>query len=265
MRIPVLPPCLALMLGLLGAPAEVFAVQLDISTWRDDTGGVSGHGLGAGDALPDEWSWNYTGDFDDPRRPVYSENNSVQRRVCIGPGGDCDSNDNDGVSGGEYDGFEFLYYSFELPDNAADISLTFDRLSADDRLVVDLNDTTLGAWGGHDSFNDYPEIVTNHKGPDGLNAFDFTGSSGSGTFDDLGLFNLGGTNVLRFWINNTNSLDVTADSRSHISGDTSALNTLGVLNYELTSVPAPGSFALFAVGLLIAGVSRWFARIKEAD
>lgn len=238
--------------------SAAFAGTIDISTWRDDKGGVSGHGVGAGEALGDAWSWNYTGDFSDPRNSLYSENNSVQRRACIGFGGDCNTNDSDNDGSDEYAGFEYIYYAFDLPGDAANVSLSFDRLSADDRLVVDVNDTFLGAWGGRDADNSYPVEVSNHRGADGFNTFEFTGSSGNGTvLDDQSLFNVGGQNVIRFWVNNTNSLLVDSSPRSHFSsGDTSALNTRGTVNYEIVAVPAPATGLLVPIALLLLGLGR---------
>ena len=69
------------------------------------------------------------------------------------------------------------------------------------------------------------------------------------TLSDPSHFVLGGTNVIRLWVNNTNSRSPTAIARSMRSGDPSIVAFDSTLRFEITSAPEPGTLLLALLGL----------------
>ncbi|HBB33651.1 MAG TPA: hypothetical protein DDZ80_24975 [Cyanobacteria bacterium UBA8803] len=229
--------------------------------------GTSGKpGINSGDIDP-SFTWNYTGNFSDPRYQAYTHDLSGS---WIMDGGDLWFNNHYGsdvpVEMSSFQGVAFLYYTFDLPSEATNVKLNFSNLLADDRLVVSLNETELG---GFTPWIDKSTIPTPGVMMDAdLNHVSqtFFSSSGPYIFDDQNLFNIGKQNVLRFWYNNTGSRNPQAfakpladDPRS----DAAVLGVHGTLSYENSdapqSVPEPSS----VLGLLIVGAFSFSSIIKH--
>ena len=194
---------------------------------------IIGHGAWGTQAVPG-WTWNYTGNFAEERYPMYMSwfNESY---ACLGPVNgigyfyDCNSDDNLPPLGNDYDGYEFHYFTFELPIGAQSPRINFNALGSDDRVVVTLNGHELAAIGG-DLY--CPEQPTwDHIGPDGMKVRrDFIPQTSDLWFDEPSFFQTG-INVLRMWVNNT-GLQRCGSPRTHSGGNSGSV-VRGFLTYEL--------------------------------
>ena len=233
----------AIALG-IEAPSKVQAASFSIPI---NTGIIEKPGVisGAPDPL---FTWNYTGNFTDPRYQAYTNGGST----WIMAGGNVFSNNNYGadvpVGMPSFSGVAFLYNAFELPTGATNIKLNFNDIYADDRVAVSLNTTELGAFSPWFS-TPQPGIMT------GIDLTSvprtFMPRFGSYVFDNQNLFKVGEQNVLRFWVNNTGiSTTLSTPAVPLIPGDGTigdgvALSIRGTLSYEIAdapkSVPEPSS------------------------
>ncbi len=204
---------------------------------------ISGHGASGAQTVPG-WTWNYTGNYSDPRYPMYmSTYNSSY--ACLGPQTgislpyDCDSNDNlTATSGDDYPGYEFHYFVFELPAGAQSPRINFNALGSDDRAVVTLNGHELGNLGS--AATDQP-----HLGPSGPETRTFTNPFTPLTpdiwFDEPSIFQPG-PNVLRMWVNNTGSGGF-GTATTHAIGNPSGSVVRGILTYEYEELSSINCFA----------------------
>lgn len=210
---------------------------------------IPGRGVGRGAAVSG-WGWNYSGDPTAAQRPVYSTSTSfVDHLVCIGPAGNCASNDNDGVAGNEYAGYEFIHFNFSLPVDAINVEVHFGRQLADDRHVLLANGHRIGGFK-----SGYPTgVLAPMLSAGGSELVEFSGTLGDITLSDPALFHAG-DNALTFWLNNTFSSSPASTARPHAGGgDPSALQAFGWIQYDIRDfdVPEPPMLAL----VIVAGVA----------
>jgi hypothetical protein len=160
--------------------------------------------------------------------------------ACLGPTSGigypykCDSDDNLPPSGGDYPGYEFHYFVFELPADAESPRINFNALGSDDRAVVTLNGHELAAIGGALYCPEDP--TWNHVGPLGMSVTrTFMPQTSDFWFDDPNYFQTG-TNVLRMWVNNT-GLQRCGSPRTHAGGGGPSGSVVrGFLTYELDEI-----------------------------
>ncbi|MBM3523495.1 MAG: hypothetical protein FJX57_11110 [Alphaproteobacteria bacterium] len=240
------------------AAAQITFSSRSVAIASPNFGSIPGHGVSPGAIVPG-WTWNYTGNHATTRLPARIAN--FNEHICIGPGGACGSNDNDGVTGNEYAGFEFIYFTFSLPSNATNVRLIFEDFDADDRAALLVNGTLIGGFkstaadvGG--------TLVTNMKDGAGNHTVLFLDPPVP-VINDPSLFHAG-ENYFALWVNNTNSLTLTAPAIAHISsGDPSAIRLRGGILFDedvvtppTHGVAAPATLALLAFGLPGIAVAR---------
>lgn len=163
------------------------------------------------------------------------------------------------VTGGSLASFNGFFYAdeqFTIPSDATNISLTFSGLAGDDRVVLQLNGTTLGSVGvlgvSGPGFFSFP------PGPPDVN-YTLTGIT-SGTVNSG--FNAGGTNTLRLIVNNTGGGGAFAHTATFGSdGDGCGATLVAALTYQTPVTPLPpGMWFAFAGLLLLIGVQALFRR-----
>ena len=157
------------------------------------------------------------------------------------------------LSGGSlaaFNGFWFADRTFTLPGNALGISLNFNGLYGNDRVVLELNGTIignadhLGATGAG--------VMSFPSGPPDA-AFTFTGTT-SGTVT-TGF--LTGVNTLRLIVNNTGVTPISAPTATFANaGDATDAFLNATVIY---AVPEPSAVLLGAIGL----VGILFRRIRN--
>jgi hypothetical protein len=153
-------------------------------------------------------------------------------------------------------GVAYLYHTFELPSDATDIKLDFSAIAADDRVVLDINGNEVAisafALPAHSSV---PGRMMDGNQNYFSKQFDGNGWEGF-NLNNPNLFNVGGTNVLRFWVNNTFSTDPNAPAKalSSQAGDLAWTNFRGTLSYNVPDTkPVPESST--TLGLLVFGAA----------
>lgn len=149
-----------------------------------------------------------------------------------------------------FNGFWYADQKFALPSNATSVSLAFSGFMGDDRVVLQLNGTTVGDFflNGVEANPPLtgPGLMSFPPGPPDT-AFTFTGKS-SGTI--LTGFSLGGVNDLRIIVNNTNAHVLDASTTPFSSTDATHAQLVATVSY---SVPEPASLTVLST--TIAGVS----------
>lgn len=138
------------------------------------------------------------------------------------------------VSGGSlaaFDGFWFADLTFLLPINMAGVTLTFNSLYGNDRVVLQLNGTSIG---NVDHLGATGAGVMRFPGGAHDVAFTFTGTK-SGTISS-GF--LPGTNTLRLVVNNTGQTSISAPTASFAnSGDATDVYLNATVTYEISDSP----------------------------
>lgn len=234
----------------LSTATEAFAATL---TFPINTGITGKPGIISGDPDP-AFTWNYTGNFDDPRYQAYTRSTGTWIMPDVFSNNDYGPDVPDDFP--DFQGVAFLYQAFELPENATNIRLDFSRIAADDRVVVSLNDTNLGNFK-----IEYPPVPTSVSGiMTDANFNDvpmtFVPNGGSVAFNDQSAFNLGGRNLLTFWMNNTGTADPNVSAGPfQLAGDGAVLEATGVLSYDVPeSIPESSpALGLLALGILGVG------------
>jgi len=156
------------------------------------------------------------------------------------------------VSGGslaQFTGFWYADESIALPADATGVSLTFSGLTADDRVVLQLNGVAIG-----DFFLGNPNggagVMSLLPGPPD-SAYVFTGQT-SGTITSG--FVPGQNNLLRVIVNNTGSPVLTSPTVTFgTTSDGTDVGFAGTLTY---SVPEPGSLVALSLGSMFILASR---------
>jgi hypothetical protein len=236
---------------------------------------LPGHGATGTTAVPG-WTFNYTGNFTDTRYPAYmSAFNTTY--LCVGPtplpsNYDCNTDDLIPPAGNDYAGFEYLYFPFTLPAGATNVRLYINFLNADDRLVFALNGTDYGMFD--DLLPGNPDLSTNvvMAGASGNVPYTVVHNSQNGVQETSpALFNIGGVNYLRVWINNTGNPDPgqgTAVARN--GSNPSGLNFWGYVTYSMptpaaaaTEVPLFTPVGLGLVSILLGGVGALSLRRRR--
>ncbi len=238
----------ALVAGITSPAQAAFTIPIN-------TGTSGKPGVSSGNPDP-AFTWNYTGNFANPRYQAYTSGDSW---TWIMAGGDLFSNNHYGpdVPAGmpNYRGVTFLYFTFDLPTGATNVKLNFNSIDANDRATLSLNRTELGSFTPY-----YGQFTTPMPGVMMDANFKYVSKSfisGVAPFavDDQSLFH-SGQNVLRFWQNNTATTDPAAPARLDSADDGAFLSVQGTLSYDTvdTAVPEPSSaLGLLAVGAIGAG------------
>ena len=239
----------ALVALVAGMPSPAQAASFTIPI---NTGTTGKPGVNSGNPDP-AFTWNYSGNFADPRYQAYTSGDSW---TWIMAGGNLFSSNHYSphVPAGmpNYRGVTFLYFTFDLPTGATNVKLNFNSIFANDRATLSLNKTELGSFTPY-----YGQFTTPMPGVMMNADFKYVSKSfisGVAPFavDDQSLFH-SGQNVLRFWQNNTATTDPAAPARLDSVDDGAFLSTSGSLSYDISdavSVPEPSS----VLGLLAIGV-----------
>jgi len=210
----------------LSTAAEAFAATFTIPI---NTGITGKSGINSGDRDP-AFTWNYTGNFDDPRYQAYTRSTGTWIMPDISSTNDYGPDVPDDLP--DFQGVAFLYHAFDLPENATNIRLDFSRIGADDRVVASLNNTNIGNFkiNRSPSLNPVTGIMTDANFNDVPMTFSPNGSAVE-ALDDPSAFNIGGRNILTFWMNNTGTADPYASAQ--VLGDSTILEAHGVLSYDV--------------------------------
>jgi hypothetical protein len=157
------------------------------------------------------------------------------------------------VAGGSFnnfDGFWTADYRFFLPANASSITLNFANLYSDDRVVLTLNGTPIGATGiiaGHNNPTGGPDGSMEFTDGGALQPFTFSGPDGSVAGTVTAGFNVGALNVLEAIANNTNTgIYGTNQPLSAGLHDQTIVALTGSISYSI--VPEPSLTAIMVLG-----------------
>jgi hypothetical protein len=156
----------------------------------------------------------------------------------------------DGGSFSQFSGFWTARYLFFLPAEAVNVTLTFSDLRADDRAVLTLNGTRIGAagiilQGGGNSGS----MVLTDGGP--LLSYTFDGASGSVSGNVTSGFKLGGMNTVQGIVNNTDT-GISGPVLPIFAGSSIDGTTFGVSGFvTYTMIPEPAAWTFFLLGLAL--------------
>jgi hypothetical protein len=148
-----------------------------------------------------------------------------------------------GGSLGAFNGFWYADFMFALPGNAINIILNFSALTADDRVVLQLNGTDIG----NEAVDGEGLGLMNLGGGDNL--YTFSASAGNGSITTG--FNVGGLNLVRMIVNNTGTGRTGSTQTFVTPADGTAAGLLGTVSYDssIPATPEPGSISLILLGL----------------
>lgn len=155
-----------------------------------------------------------------------------------------------------WDGVWMASYTFALPPDAINIRLSIEQIEADDKTVVSLNGQIIPAAS---------YVVSNSQGTGTMNfgpgetPFPFNGFTSP--VEVQAGFNVGASNVIALYVNNTGSTNPLAPSIGLIAGvDGTTATFRGTLEY-VSMVPEASSIALLAIGLAsLAGRRAFLSR-----
>ncbi len=258
---------LLLTIIVLGFPTVSEAIPIRINTGNDGKAGISRGAVDPG------VTWNYTGDFNDARFASYVDNDPffpgpTTKGSCHMLGGNCRIGSNtaygpDALAAGypAYLGVQFFYLTFDLPSGATNVVLEVTEIGADDRVGLHLNGNEVNFWGNLsgapvsgriDGSDVYAGTPLGAGIQPSLNPVTLQSPFGFPDFSltDPLLFNIGDTNVLRLWVNNTNSRSPFAPAQRMHPGDPSLVGFDALLSFEVNSVPEPGTLTIFGLGLI---------------
>jgi hypothetical protein len=233
-----LSAALALLLGVIGQ-AQAGPTSMDLSTVNNDQWLITGAGAKGGS---DDTAYL----IDKTTGEISLTSNAARTGTFIKGGKNSDFN-----------GYWVADNTFNLPSNVSNLKLTFSGLTADDRVVLELNGHILGN-GNLDKLTGTGDMTlpASGGGTTTVTDFKFTGTkTASGTVTNTADFVLGGTNHLTLIVNNTGHAADPGDPTIGLLNDsdkTSAGLTASV-SYNVTGVPEPATLALGVVSAAFAG------------
>lgn len=154
-----------------------------------------------------------------------------------------------GLNLATFDGYWTANLPFFVPASAVNPILTFSNLTADDRVVLELNGVQIGNAGYSSGLGSM--TLTDHGAN---NPYQFSGNDTSGTIKDGFIF--GAPNLLQAIVNNTgNGIN---GSPSNISAsDGTDFGMQGAIAYATVPEPATGAIALIGLaGVRALGAAR---------
>ncbi len=142
------------------------------------------------------------------------------------------------LPGGSYatfDGFWTARYTFFVPSGASNALLVYSNLYADDRVVLTLNGTPIGATGTRTGVGTNPGFMC--FADDGsYDAFQFTGTNSPVFGANTSAFIIGGTNVLQAILNNTDNGIIATNLKTLVAaGDATFFGVDGTISYSFTA------------------------------
>lgn len=177
--------------------------------------------------------------------------------VSISTTGDSTGTFITGGSAGAFNGFWLADRTFTIPAGATGVSLTVTALDADDRVLLQLNGTTIGNTGFYAPGTGQMRLTSG--GTD--DPYTFTNVT-SGTIS-TGLV-IGGSNTLRMIVNNTGN-GIFGACTTVSSGNGTGAHVVATLTYTAGAVPAlPGwGIVVLAAFLALAGLLATGGRRKR--
>lgn len=209
MKITILATTFTSVFGII-LSAQAATINVPINT---GTTGKAGLKTGAVDPV---FTWNYTGNYQDPRYQTYivDDNSNL---TWIMKGGNISFNNNYGAdvpsNMPSFYGVAYLFNTFELPQDATNIQLDFSAIASDDRVVLSLNGNELTRTAfALPAYTSASGKMMDGNGNYVSKTFDGNGWEGNFNFNNPNLFNIGGTNIVKLWVNNTDSTDPNANA-----------------------------------------------------
>jgi hypothetical protein len=148
-----------------------------------------------------------------------------------------------------FNGFFRADQTFTIPAGATNVQMTFAGLSADDRVVMQLNGTTVGSMGlSNNGPGNGPGLIRlTENGTD--QAWTFSQASGTVTTG----FNIGGANTLTLLVNNTGTSFAGATVPWNTTTDGCATGVTATLTFSgAATVPMASPTALAILAALLA-------------
>jgi hypothetical protein len=197
--------------------------------------------------------------------------------LCIGPtplpeNYNCDSDDNIPPAGPDYLGYEYVYFTFQLPAKASNVLLWIADQNADDRHAFSLNGQDFGVFKPLGPGNPDQSATVTMTGAGGNTVYNVIHNSHNGLLvSDQAAFNIGGSNYIRVWINNTGYPDPRDGTAvPHTIGGPSGFNLWGYVTYDTPgAIAEPSPVPLFTPlglglgGLLIGGAGALVSRRRS--
>jgi len=218
------------------------------------------------DETPQGWTYNFSGNFSDPRYNAVHVD-GIYKRLWINNNNTSNlPSDPNAPAGTTFKGVAYFFREFNLPDDfsAAKLDLIF---AADDQVTVDLNGHILGSRKLFDKDTNGPVQGVMTDGNFQQNPTTFLTNFTPLSFEDSSKFKAG-RNVLRFLFNNTfDGTNPFAPARPMtIPGDQSTLHANGSVSHNVPNrtVPLPGLLPGVAVAFAF-GIKRLMKKNKQKE
>lgn len=154
-----------------------------------------------------------------------------------------------GLNVATFDGFWTATFLFDLPADAANITLDFSNLSVDDRGVLELNGTAIGSAGFNGVTGDGMMRLSA-----GTADVPYTLGPASGIVNSG--FVVGGQNELTLILNNTFSGIYGNTQGFENSGDVIFAGFSGTVTFDSAATPEPATVLLTGLGVFVLGYLR---------